>query len=225
MGSFPKVQRRVIGNVDIFDLYGNLEGGLIDGIKSYIEGYVKECKRNNVILNIQTVNSVEDGAGISIISILEIPKKKAIYYDNEEILSKFKMNGLGKDIRECSSQKEVLEVFGREMVERDKLVNFRERRKNRRIKVALDSKIDFEDKNGNVIESSAIITNFSEAGIFAEYFDIKSAIKLETFDYFKNVTAKINFCDPISGKEFNKKGSILRMEFAGNQVGIAIEFV
>ena len=39
----PHVSRRMIGKVNIFDLSGTLEGHLVDGIRAYIESYIKEC--------------------------------------------------------------------------------------------------------------------------------------------------------------------------------------
>jgi len=221
----PRVQRRVIGKVDVFDLFGTLEGELVSGIRNYIDSYIKECKSENIILNIQSVRDIESEARSSIISILQLPKKVAIYSDSEDFLGDF-LDSKNKKIKPCSNQGELLKFLGREMIERDKLIHFEERRRSVRFRTAIDAKINFIDKEEKVVESSAIVTNLSEYGLFAEYFDLKSSVKLDSLDYFKNIKVSIEMQNNELDKPkvIKRHGSILRMEFSGKQVGIAIGY-
>ena len=221
----PRVQRRVIGKVDVFDLFGNLEGELVRGIRNYIESYIKECKSENIVLNIQSVKDIGSEARSSIISILQLPKKVAVYSDSENFLEEFSGNK-NKKIKPCSNQGELLRFLGKEMIERDKLIHFEERRRSVRFRTALDAKINFIDKEDKVVESRAIVTNLGEYGLFAEYFDLKSAVKLDSLDYFKNIKVKIEMQNDELDKPkvIKKQGSILRMEFSGKQVGVAIGY-
>jgi len=222
----PNVSRRMIGKVNIFDLCGTIEGSLVDGIRSYIESYIKECNFTNVVLNIQSVKEPNSNVTHSILQVLEIPKKSVVYGNTADDASTFTESFKSKKIKTCSTQDEVVAIFGKELLERDKIINFDERRKSTRLKSALSAKINFIDKEERIVESNAIITNISEDGLFAEYLDLKSSLVIQNLDYFKNITAHIAIQD-INGnfpgqKEYD--GNILRLEFTGNQSGIAIEF-
>ncbi len=224
----PRVQRRTIGKVSVFDLFGKVEGSLVEGIKEYIECYIKECSLQHVVLNIQSVNTVEKDVTQSIFKILEMPKKTAIYSDSSETLEKFVSNQkLPKRIHSCLSQKDVIDTFSREFIERDKEITFQDRRESVRFKTALDAKVNFVDKGTKeVLKSDAIVTNLSGGGVFVEYLDLKSAFKLEDLGYFKNLLVNIDMEDPdkSSDKRIKRVGSILRIEFNGSQAGVAIQF-
>ena len=222
----PHVSRRMIGKVNIFDLQGDIKENLIDGIRSYIESYIKECHFNNVILNIQSVKEPETDVTHSILQILEIPKKSAVFADSKEKIDHFTHGYQSKKMKSCCAQKDIVSLFCKELIEKDKVINFNERRKSKRIKSALDAEIDFIDSKNNTVHSQAIITNISDDGIFAEYLDLSSSLNVHDLDYFKNLTARIAMQNPDQSKEnlLEYYGNILRLEFSGNQAGIAIQF-
>lgn len=223
----PHVSRRAIGNVNIFDVSGHLaDSDLVSGIRAYIANYIKECHFNNVILNIQSVESADHDMSHSILQILETPKKSVVYGESKERLDSFMAGYAHKRIRGCATHEQVLSVFGKELLERDKEITFEERRRSTRIRSALASRIDFIDKEKNIIHSEAIVTNLSDGGIFAEYLDLKSSFTMQNLEYFKNLTVRVLMQDPELGVEKKREyyGSILRLEFSGNQAGIAIKF-
>ena len=220
------ILRRMIGKVNIFDLFGEVDGEWIEGIKAYIESYIKEFHFKNVILNIQPVKKVNNQKAHEILNILLSPKKSALYFNSPDIMEQFMQGLKTKKIELCNSLGDILKIFGRELLERDKMIQFQERRKSIRLKTALFAQIDFIDKNNHSIGSQAIITNLSQNGMFAEYLDLKSAFDIENLDYFKNLKLKINMQNPdtTSRKSIVRNGHILRIEFSGTQTGIAIQF-
>jgi hypothetical protein len=223
----PHVSRRAIGKVNIFDISGTLEDSdLVSAVQAYIRNYIKECHFANVIVNIQSVETASPTMTHSILQILETPKKSAVYADTKDMLDSFMAGYAHKRIHQCATHGQILSLFGRELLERDKEITFEERRSAKRLKSALYSKIDFIDKEDKVINSEAIITNLSSDGLFAEYLDIKSAFTMNNLEYFKNLTVRVQLQNTECGvaKELEYFGSILRIEFSGNQAGIAIKF-
>ena len=224
------VSRRVIGKVNIFDLFGNIEGEWCEQIKAYITSYIKECHFRHVILNIQSVDDVKTREAHGILTLLALPKKSAVYFDSPSIMDKF-IEGYDKRYdkkkpRLCNSRQEIIKIFGRELIERDKVIHFENRRGHIRIKAALTADIAFIERDGHRIESDAIITNLSETGLFAEYLDLKSSFTVQNLDYFKNLTLHIKMQNPgmSKGPPIEHKGHILRIEFTGRQAGMAVKF-
>jgi len=221
-----QIIRRVIGDVNIFDLIGDVEGDWIEGIKSYMESYIKQFNLKNVILNIESVNKVGKNKVHDILQLLSIPKKSALYFDSPEIMKQFIHGYKHQNIKLCNSVNDILKIFGKDMLEKNKLIEFSERRKNVRLKTALFAKMEFNDKNDKIITTECIVTNLSKDGMFAEYLDNKSSLEIENLDYFKNLNLKITMqnIDPMVEKPVIIKGHILRIEFSGTQTGIAIQF-
>ena len=220
------ILRRMIGKVNIFDLFGEVDGEWSNSIKEYMESYIKECNFKNVILNIQSVKRVNNKKALEILNILYLPKKAALYFDSQDIKDQF-INGHNlKKITLCKSVTDILSLFGKELLERDKMINIPERRNSIRLKTALSADIDFIDNNDHVIKTKAIVTNLSENGLFAEYLDMKSSIEIENLDYFKNLKLRINMQNPslIKDDRLVRNGHILRIEFSGSQTGIALAF-
>ncbi|MBU1864543.1 MAG: hypothetical protein KKH94_12860, partial [Candidatus Omnitrophica bacterium] len=219
-----KVSRRVIGKVNIFDIFGTLGDEWIEGIKSYMECYIKECAFKNVILNIRPIQNIATSKPHRLLAALSFPKKTAVYFGSQDLLDQFTKGYKENKLNACNSQKEIVSLFGRELVERDKIIQFTERREYTRIKTALDVELTFTDNQNAAIESTAIVTNISRCGIFVEYLDLKSAITIEDLDYFKNMRIQVKMKSPhaFHNSCHDHSGKILRIEFTGNQTGLAI---
>lgn len=223
----PFVSRRVIGKVNIFDLMGTISGERSQSVRPYIEGYIRECHFNSVIVNVQSLQSIDEEKAQSVLDVLKIPKKAALFFDSPTFIeNSFHVQDQSK-VKLCRSQKQVLSYFGRDLVENDKTVEIDERRKGKRIKTALDAHINFVDKDNMVIHSEAIITNLSEHGLFAEYLNLKSSMELENLDYFRNLRVDVSMQNPdlMSDAPVRKVGRLLRIEFTGQQTGIAVQFI
>lgn len=223
--NIPHVSRRVIGKLNIFDLHGKIQNNLLSGIHSYIENYIKECCLSNVVINMQSIECADFGGYHSILEIMETPKKAAIYAEKDQSIEKYLTEKQIKRIQVCTSNDEIVCHFGKELIEKDKLIEFSERRKTKRFNTALSATINFIDPNEKIIKTQAIITNMSERGIFVEFFNMTEQLVIQNFDYFKKTKVHILLNKNEKNILSEYYGKILRMEFTGTQVGLAIEFI
>lgn len=225
--SMPHISRRMIGKVNIFDLSGEIQRDFSHGVAEYLKSYIKECHLNNVVLNIDDVKQVDKDYAHEIMDSLKMSRKRAIYTGEPEKAKTFtETEKRGKETHICKTQKEILEYFGSELVEKDKVIAFTERRQSERIKTALEANITFRSRDGKKIESEGIVTNMSRDGIFAEYFNPKTSFEVDHLDFFKNLVVTVDMQNPdlSSQNRIVRTGRILRIEFTGAQVGVAIEF-
>ena len=223
--AMPHISRRMIGSVNIFDISGDVKKDVSHGVASYLQSYIEECRLKNVLLNVQNVTAVDDENAHKIMDVLQLPRKRALFVSADDVVKTLLDNAENKP-QVCKTQNEVINYFGQEMVEKEKIIEFEERRSSARMKTALVAQLDFVNKNENTIGSEAIVTNLSETGLFAEYLDLSSSIEVESLDYFKNLTVSIRIKKhDLRGTVIERQGKILRIEFSGTQTGIAIQFV
>ena len=101
-----------------------------------------------------------------------------------------------------------------------------ERRRSKRMKVALPIELKIHLQNGELLESRAIATNISEGGLFAEYLDLEAAGKMEKLEPFQGFKVDIRiFPSANFPEEYQLQGKINRKEFRKKQLGIALEFL
>lgn len=221
----PHISRRSIGSVNIFDLYGEVDKSHLNGMHEYMESYIQACNFKNVILNIEKVSKAEKDAAEDLLSILEKTKKGALYSGMTDKIENFTFGFKNKKFKVCGTQEDILKIFGKELVENEKTIDFNERRKAPRIKTALEAKIILKRPEVQDINSHAIITNMTEGGIFAEYLNLSSSLSIDSIDSFKNIEVEVYFNNKKDGDGvIQKSGKILRIEFTGSQTGIAIQF-
>ena len=136
----PLISRRVIGNVNIFDLMGSIDSDHVASVSAYLDTYIKEFKFNNVLVNVCSVDRINANDTKDILDALKKPKKKAIFFESEEMKEAF-LNGYKmKKLKMCNSVDDVVKLFSKEMVERNKIIEFKERRNSNRIKTALSAR-------------------------------------------------------------------------------------
>jgi anti-anti-sigma regulatory factor len=223
METKTEIHKRKIGSVIIFDLYGDLTEGDIDSIKDFIERNIQRGGFRNVILNAQNVLHVDQLALRKILVPLERPHRKAIYCHSPEVLEAFLNTYLPEKMKICTNEEEVSNTFGLYLVERDKFIFKGERRKNKRIEVAVP--VSLQIQNTENVSATALITNMSDGGFFAECLDLESATTLRNLKEFRNMPAKATFKLPESAQEETHDVELLRIEVTSRQTGFAAKFI
>lgn len=229
---------RKIGSVQVFDLGGELIGGEMDSVIHKIDQTIQKKKLRRVILNLQKVQSMDEIAFRKIVTCLIRPQRSLIFAPDESCRGLFETSHLPHSIRVCKNEEEVADAFGSFLFLKDKIFEVPfdqsllqgkgyglERRRNKRIRVAIPAKLEFHMKEGSSLIAKALATNVSQGGIFCEFLDLNAP------DYSKmqglegsQVTITIppnqTFKD-----ELIVPGKIGRFELFKNQYGIAIKFV
>jgi len=167
------------------------------------------------------------------------PQRSLIYGASDILIHNLGETYLPHNIRVCHDEKEVAEDFGPFLLEKDKDKEFEleensgktngrevERRRSKRMHVAIPIALQFQLKSGEVITTNAISTNISEGGLFAEYLDLETAQRIETIEPITDLMVDIhilpnaNFSD-----EYHIRGRVMRKELRKKQLGLAVEFV
>ena len=229
---------RKIGSVQVFDLGGMLTGEEMDPIVHKIDQTIQKKKLRRVILNLQKVQSMDEIAFRKIIACLIRPQRSLIFAPDGSCRDFFETSHLPHSIRICKNEEEVAEAFGSFLFLKDKIFEIPvdqtmlqskgyglERRRNKRIRVAISAKLEFHMKDGNSLIIKAIATNVSQGGVFCEFLDLNAP------DYSKmqgleesHVTITVPPNETFKD-ELIVPGKIARFELFKNQYGIAIKFI
>jgi hypothetical protein len=221
MISKTEIHKRRIGSVVIFDLFGDLTDGEIDMIKDFIERNIQRGGHRNVILNVQNVKHVDQLALRKMLVPLERPHRKAIFSASNEILEAFFDTYLPEKMVVCRNEAEISDTFGIYLLEKDKFIFKGERRKSRRIEVALPVTFNVQTPAGNV-STRALITNLSEGGLFAEYLDLAGALEIRNLRDIRNLPVTAVFRSPLASEDQTFGVEVLRVEVTSRQTGVAL---
>ena len=229
---------RKIGTVQVFDLGGVLTGEEMEPVAQKIDQVIQKKKLRRVILNLQKVQSIDQIALRKIVACLIRPQRSLIFAPDESCRALFQDSHLPGSVRLCKNEEEVAEAFGSFLFLKDKVFQVPvdetkpqpkdyglERRRAKRIRVAIPIRVAFQMKDGGVLTTKAIATNVSQGGIFAEFLDVNAP------DYSKmqgleqsQVTITV-----LPGETFKEEitipGKIARFELLKKQYGIALQFL
>lgn len=229
---------RKIGSVQVFDLSGVLTGEEMDPFVQKIDQVIQRKKLRRVILNLQKVQSIDEIALRKIIACLIRPQRSLIYAPDGSCRDRFLSTHLPHSVKVCKNEEEVAEAFGSFLFVKDKMFQVPvdetkpqpksyglERRRNKRIRVAIPIQLAFQMKDGSILTTKAIATNVSQGGIFAEFLDLDAPEYsqmqgLEQSQVTITVAANETFKD-----EVTIPGKIARFELLKKQYGIAIQFL
>lgn len=228
---------RKIGSVQVFDLGGVLTGDEIDSALQKIDQVIQKKKLRRVILNLQKVESVDEIALRKIIACLLRPQRSIIFAPDGSCRELFEASHLPSSVRLCKNEEEVADAFGSFLFLKDKIFEIPiddnlpqkgyglDRRRNKRIRVAIPLKVDFHMKDGSILSSKAIATNVSQGGIFAEFLDLNAPdySKLQGLEE-SQVTVTVPPNETFKD-ELVIPGRIARFELLKKQFGIAIKFI
>lgn len=235
-----KVNMREIGSVSIFDLVGDATE---DGLKEVAEKIQRNIRRHRlqrIILNLQMLLDLEPLGLRRLMAACIRPQRSLIFGVSPKLAICLEETYVPKNTRICPTEKEVAEDFGPFLLEKERQQSFAidpallpeesigyriERRRSKRMHVALPISLRIVLPQGAPLETHAIATNISEGGLFAEYLDLEIARKIEAVEpliglkAFIEISPSANFTE-----EFRLEGKIVRRELDRKGVGIAVEF-
>lgn len=220
-----EIHKRTVGSVMIFDLFGDLTVDEIDAIKDFMEANIQKGGVRNVILNTEFVTGIDDLALRKLLIPLERPHRKAVYCLKPEIENIFKNAYLPEGLALCTNEAQLAEAFGLYLVEKDKFIFKGERRKSKRIEVALPLQIDVEDLDGKAHSLPALITNLSEGGFYVEFITLRFADAIREIRDLRSRPATVTFTPPMGSSEQIFKTELLRTELSSRQTGLAARFI
>ncbi len=234
----PKVEQRQIGRVQVFDLYGTLTGEQSVEVIDKIDHVIQKKKLKRVILNLQKVQELDELIVRRLIASLIRPQKSLVFCTNDRFTQFFKGTYLPKNIKLCISEAEIADSVGSFLFEKDKdtgvpkelgLLHDKyglERRRSKRIRVAIPIEIEFETADGKKVHSKAIATNISQGGLFAEYLDLDSSLQVSQMsDLESNKVTILVPANESFPEEVKIQGCIKRIELSKRQVGLGIQFL
>lgn len=229
---------RTIGRVQVFDLEGKLEGENLDSVIEKIDQVIQRKKLRRVILNLQKVTGADEVAIRKLMACLLRPQKSLIFAPDEKCRELFKATYMPERVKICKNEEEIAEAFGSFLFLKDRMYEVpvdetkpepqsqgMERRRSKRIRVAIPVQIKFNMKDGAELVAKAIATNVSQGGLFAEFLD------LDAPEYSKMQGlegTQVNITAPPTGifkEEINVQGKICRFELMKKQYGIGIQFI
>ncbi len=235
------VSMREIGSVRVFDLMGDPTQESLQEAADKIQRNIHRHRLQRVILNLQLLDGLEPIGLRKILAACLRPQKSLLYGVSKDVGEALEATYLPKSIKICQSEKEVAEDFGPFLLDRDRKSELAlsqdfpipeetigakiEKRRSKRMHVALPIDIKLYLRSGEVLASRAIATNISEGGLFAEYLDLEAARKVEKIESIEGLKTEIVIFSSINFPEdYQLEGKLKRREYRKKQMGIAVEF-
>jgi hypothetical protein len=236
------VSTREIGSVRVFDLFGDPSPENLQEVAWKIQRNIRRHRLQRVILNLQMLVSLEPLGLRRLMAACIRPQKSLIYISSRQLALDIESTYVPKNVRICQSEKEVAEDFGPFLLEKnqeqerfpadgqtDKLQSIGyqlERRRSKRMHVALPIELRLVLANGSTLETHAIATNISEGGLFAEYLDLEASRKIEAIDPVQGLKVEIVIYPSANfPEEYHLQGKLCRKEFRKKQLGVGVQFV
>ena len=232
-----KVSTREIGSVCVFDLVGEPTPEGLQEVSNKIQRNIRRHRIQRVILNLQMIPELEPLGLRKLLASCIRPQRSLLFGVSKSVQGFLDGTYVPKNMKVCSTEKEVAEDFGPFLLDRTKehnLVNAPEdsigrrieRRRSKRMHVALPIDLKLYAANGKVLETHAIATNISEGGLFAEYLDLEAAKSVESIQPFEGLRTEIViFPSANFPEEYHLEARIVRRELRKKQIGLAVEFV
>ena len=236
-----KVSTREIGTVCVFDLEGNPTQETVQEVAWKIQRNIRRHRLQRIILNLQQLQALDELALRKLLAACIRPQKSLIYGASDQLTHFLEDAYVPRNVRICSSEKEVAEDLGPFLLERHRETEvlgetnkpFRqsmgykvERRRSKRMHVAIPMELKIFPSEGSVILSNAIATNISQGGLFAEYLNLEAANRIKNLSPLEGLKVDIHiFSSANFPEEYDVKGIIKRKDLRKNQLGLAIEFL
>lgn len=224
MSYIPQIINRRVGEVEILDLKGDFVGPWAIRGKEDIHRFIETNKPQNLLINLKDVETIDTLGVRAVMDNLGRGIKGGIVSGNYSLLEMFSEFVPEKEVQFFKGEEEVVKFFAEELVTEKTISTIAEKRKFTRLKSACPMEFSYTDQDGEQILFRAIVTNISEGGLYAEYLDLEPSSgnpkKLDPYD-FKMLDIKIKVPDEA---EIRIEGKVLRTDFEGEQMGIAIQF-
>ena len=236
-----KVSTRAIGSVRVFDLEGDPTQETLQDVAWQIQRKIRRHRLQRVILNLQRLPGLEPLGLRKLLAACIRPQKSLIYGASDSVLRFLENTYLPRNVRICTSEKEVAEDLGPFLLEKQKNMKFHaedpnpdqpgigvdvEKRRSKRMHVALPLDLKIYLSDSEIIATRAIATNISEGGLYVQYLDLEAARKIEAVEPFQNFRVEINIFPSANFPEaYHLEGRINRKELYRKQLGVAVEFL
>ena len=228
---------RKIGSVHVFDLMGTLVGEDMDPLTQKIDQVIQRKKLRRVILNLQKVQSADAIALRKIVACLLHPQRSLIFAPDGTCRELFQSTHLPQSVKLCKNEEEVAEAFGSFLFLKNKVFQVPvdetklepkdyglDRRRAKRIRVAIPVSLTFQMKDGSALTTKAIATNVSQGGLFAEFLDLDAPEYSKVQGLERSQVAIKVLPSQTFKEEITVPGVVMRFELLKKQYGIAIQF-
>lgn len=232
---------REIGSVKVFDLVGEPNQDTLQEVAWQIQRSIRRHRLQRVILNLQNIKSLDELGIRKLVAAFLRPQRSAIYGTTGTLMHQFEETYLPRNIRLCPTEKEVAEDLGPFLFEKDEMGNVLgeqdhpedgskpgsdlERRRAKRMHVAIPLELTLHPKGQTTIVTRAIATNISQGGIFVEYLDLDALKTIEELDSIESIPVEVQI-HPSSNfpEEYHLQGFIRRRETRKRGLGLAVQF-
>jgi hypothetical protein len=233
-----RVSTREIGSVSVFDIEGEPTQDTLQEVAWKIQRNIRRHRIQRLILNLQHLPNLDPLGLRKLLAACIRPQRSLIYGACASLVHTLEDTYIPRNMRVCRNEEEVAEDFGPFLLERDREKEFQvqdealaigndvERRRSKRMHVAIPLELSVDVKGGPAIVTKAIATNISEGGLFAEYLDLDASQRIEGVQGIEGLTVGVHiFPNPNFSGEYQVKGRINRKELRKKQLGLAIEFL
>lgn len=235
------LKTREIGAVNVFDLEGDPTDEAVQEIADKIQRKIRRHRMQRVILNLKNMPEIDPIAMRRLLASCIRPKRSVIFGASEETSRLLADSCMASNMRLCSNEEQVAEDLGPFLLEKesDKQIEREnpdvskesighqvERRRAKRMHVAMPVEFRIRQSSGDPIFTKAIITNISEGGMYAEYLDLDHAKQIEALNAVDGLKVEIRIpaCANFP-EEYQVNGVITRKELRKKQLGLAIKFI
>ena len=236
-----RLMTREIGSVKVFDLIGEPSQDSLQEVAWKIQRSIRRHRLQRVILNLQKIKFLDELGVRKLVAAFLRPQKSAIYGACGALTHQFEDTYLPKSIRLCPTEKEVAEDLGPFLFQKEEIGSILgakdhpddgskpgkefEKRRSKRMHVAIPLELMLHAKNQDVIKTRGIATNISEGGMFIEYLDLDAVHLVHELEA-EGISADIQI-HPSNNfpEEYQLKGMIRRKEERKRGLGLAVQFV
>lgn len=232
---------REIGSVKVFDLIGDPMQDSLQEVAWKIQRSIRRHRLQRVILNVQKIKHLDELGVRKLVAAFLRPQKSAIYGACNELLHQFEDTYLPDNIKICQTEKEVAEDFGPFLFHKDQMgrilgnddhtedgsgLGFKlERRRAKRMHVAIPLEIALHPEGKEPICSWGISTNISEGGIFIEFLDLDALREIDQLENIDDMLIEIQIHPSANfPEEYHLEGEVRRKEVKKRGLGLAIRF-
>ncbi len=236
-----KVSTREIGSVRVFDLEGTPTQETLQEIAWKIQSSIRRHRLQRIILNLQQLPVLDDLGLRKLLAACIRPQRSLIFGASDEMGHFLEEAYIPRNVHICASEKEVAEQLGPFLLEKKngKSIPFdserpvqesigyqMEKRRSRRMHVAIPLELNLLVNGSEAITTRAIATNISEGGLFAEYLDLEAADRIQAISSLAGVKVEIRiFPSANFPEEYHVTGKIKRKDLRKRQLGLGVEFL
>lgn len=235
-----KMNTREIGSVCVFDITGEITDEGLQEVTHKIQKNIRRHRMQRVILNLQRVPDLEPLGLRRLLAACIRPQRSILFGVSERLAAALETTYVPRNVRICNTEKDVAEDFGPFLLDKDmpgipsrnengnlqESVGYQiEHRRSKRMHVALPLEVIIETAKEK-FKATAIATNISEGGLFAEYLDLEATEKLESLELAPGSKAEITiFPSANFPEEYHLHARVVRKEVSRKQIGVAFEFI